>query len=58
MDYGDGSFKEKASCLIANEMRTPQTGKTHEHVVANMERIRSGGERDFFVRQAGSALPF
>ena len=55
MDYGDGSFKEKASCLIANEIANIADGKTRERVVANVERIRSSGEhvffgeRDFFV---------
>jgi len=49
MDYGDDAFREKAFAIIDREIPNIADGKTRERTIANVEKIRSGGGRDFFV---------
>ncbi|MCL2599851.1 MAG: [FeFe] hydrogenase H-cluster radical SAM maturase HydG [Treponema sp.] len=49
MDYGDDAFREKAAALIAREIPNIADAKIRKRAAANVEKIRSGGERDFFV---------
>ncbi|MCL2191109.1 MAG: [FeFe] hydrogenase H-cluster radical SAM maturase HydG [Treponema sp.] len=49
MDYGDDAFREKAADLISREIPGIADGGIRGRVAANVEKIRSGGGRDFFV---------
>jgi len=49
IDYGDDSFREKAAALIAKEIPEIANDKIRQRTVENVEKIRSGAGRDFFV---------
>ena len=49
MDYGDDSFKEKAAALIDSEIPNIAAETIRKKAVENIEKIRSGKGRDFFV---------
>jgi len=49
MDYGDDSFREKAAALIAKEIPEIANEKIRQKTIENVEKIRSGAGRDFFV---------
>ena len=47
-DYGDESFRAKASTVIANEVDNIQSDKIKEYARESIKKIRDG-ERDFYV---------
>jgi 2-iminoacetate synthase len=49
MDYGDDSFREKAATLIAQEIPQIANETIRQRTIENVEKIRSGRGRDFFV---------
>jgi 2-iminoacetate synthase len=49
MDYGDDIFREKAAALIAREIPNIANEEIRRRAAGNVEKIRSGNERDFFV---------
>jgi len=49
MDYGDDSFREKAAALIAKEIPEIANETIRRKTIENVEKIRSGEGRDFFV---------
>jgi len=49
MDYGDDAFKKKASNVIEREISNIANEKIRQKAVENIEKIRSGNERDFYV---------
>ena len=49
MDYGDDVFREKAAGIIAKEIPNIANETIRRKTVENVEKIRSGGGRDFFV---------
>jgi hypothetical protein len=49
MDYGDDAFKEKAAALCAKEIPLIANETIRQRTVENVEKIRSGQGRDFFV---------
>ena len=49
MDYGDEAFREKAAAVIEREITNIADEKTRGRTIANVEKIRSGGGRDFYV---------
>jgi len=49
MDYGDDCFRKKAASIIDREIAEIADEKIHQRTVECMEKIRSGGGRDFFV---------
>ena len=49
MDYGDGSFKEKALTLIEKQIPQITNETIRLKTIENIEKIRSGEGRDFFV---------
>ena len=49
MDYGDDAFREKVFAIIDREIPNIADAKIRERTIANVEKIRSGGGRDFFV---------
>ncbi|MDR1869208.1 MAG: [FeFe] hydrogenase H-cluster radical SAM maturase HydG [Treponema sp.] len=49
MDYGDDSFREKASALIEKEIPRIDNETIRRKTIENIEKIRSCAGRDFFV---------
>jgi 2-iminoacetate synthase len=49
MDYGDDAFREKAAALIDREIPKIASEEIRRRTAGNVEKIRSGNERDFFV---------
>jgi 2-iminoacetate synthase len=49
MDYGDNAFREKAVAIIEKEISQIASEKIRQKTIENMEKIRSGAGRDFFV---------
>jgi 2-iminoacetate synthase len=49
MDYGDTQFKEKAAAIISREIPNIANEQIRLRTVENVEKIRSGAGRDFFV---------
>ena len=49
IDYGDDAFREMAFALIEREIPNIADDGIRGRTVANVEKIRSGGGRDFFV---------
>ncbi|MDR2304726.1 MAG: [FeFe] hydrogenase H-cluster radical SAM maturase HydG [Treponema sp.] len=49
MDYGDENFRKKAAVLIDREVPGIANEKIRGRAAENIEKIRSRGERDFFV---------
>ena len=49
MDYGDDTFREKTRAILEKEITHIANEKIRLKTVENIEKIRSGGERDFFV---------
>jgi len=49
MDYGDDEFRRKSAAVIEKEISNINNEKIREKTIDNIEKIRSGGERDFFV---------
>jgi len=49
MDYGDAPFKEKAFSIIEKEIPNIADETIRRKTVENVEKIRSGKGRDFYV---------
>ena len=49
MDYGDGAFREKAAALIEQELPAIADENIRRRAAENVEKIRRGEGRDFFV---------
>jgi len=49
MDYGDDTFKEKAAAIIEKEIPHIANGMIRKKTIDNVEKIRSGAGRDFYV---------
>ena len=49
MDYGDDIFRQKAAAIIEKEIPHIAGETVRQKTIENVERIRSGNERDFFV---------
>jgi 2-iminoacetate synthase len=49
MDYGDDAFQQKAAAVIARELPDIADERIRGRTLANVEKIRASGERDFFV---------
>jgi 2-iminoacetate synthase len=49
MDYGDDAFREKAAALIGSEIPKIENEQIRQRAAENVEKIRSGGGRDFYV---------
>jgi 2-iminoacetate synthase len=49
MDYGDDAFREKAAKIIENEIPHIVNEKIRQKAAENIEKIKSGEGRDFFV---------
>lgn len=49
MDYGDDVFKEKAAAIIEKEILHVADDSIRQKTVENIEKIRTGAGRDFFV---------
>jgi 2-iminoacetate synthase len=49
MDYGDDAFRKRAAAVIEQEISHIASEAIRLKTVENVEKIRSGGERDFFV---------
>ena len=49
MDYGDDPFREKAAALIAKEIPEIANETIRRKTIENVEKIRAGEGRDFFV---------
>ena len=49
MDYGDDTFREKAAAVIEQEMPQIANEKIREKTTANVEKIKNGEGRDFFI---------
>jgi 2-iminoacetate synthase len=49
MDYGDDPFREKAAAIITREIPHIASDPIRQRTTENIEKIRSGNGRDFFV---------
>jgi len=49
MDYGDAAFREKARAVIEKEVLHIDNEKIRQKTAENIERIRTGAQRDFYV---------
>jgi 2-iminoacetate synthase len=49
MDYGDDDFRKKAAAIIDSEINNIADGRIRQRTVENVEKIRSGAGRDFYV---------
>jgi 2-iminoacetate synthase len=49
MDYGDDAFREKAAAIITREIPHIASDPIRQRTTENVEKIRSGSGRDFFV---------
>jgi len=49
MDYGDDAFREKAAAVISGEIPHIANEQVRKRTTENIERIRSGGGRDFYI---------
>jgi len=49
MDYGDNTFKEKAAAIIEKEVPHITDESIRRKTTENIEKIRSGAGRDFYV---------
>jgi 2-iminoacetate synthase len=49
LDYGDDAFRKKAAAVIEREIPHIASEAIRLKTVENVEKIRRGGERDFFV---------
>jgi len=49
MDYGDDAFRTKAAGIIKKEISNISNERIRARTVENIDKIRSGGERDFFI---------
>ncbi|MDR0494498.1 MAG: [FeFe] hydrogenase H-cluster radical SAM maturase HydG [Treponema sp.] len=49
MDYGDDAFREKAAAIINREIPRIANDTIRRKTAENVEKIRSGNERDFFI---------
>jgi 2-iminoacetate synthase len=49
MDYGDNEFREKAAAIIEKEIPQIANDAIRRKTIENVEKIRSGAGRDFFV---------
>jgi len=49
MDYGDDSFKQKAAAVIEKEIQHIENEEIRKKTIENVEKIRSGKERDLFI---------
>ena len=49
MDYGDDDFRKRASAIIDSEINNIANGQIRQRAAENVEKIRSGAGRDFFV---------
>jgi 2-iminoacetate synthase len=49
MDYGDDAFREKAAAIITREIPHIASDPIRQRTTENVEKIRSGNGRDFFV---------
>ncbi|MDR1840174.1 MAG: [FeFe] hydrogenase H-cluster radical SAM maturase HydG [Treponema sp.] len=49
MDYGDDDFREKSGAIIGKEVPNIANDKIRQKTVENIEKIRCGAGRDFFV---------
>jgi 2-iminoacetate synthase len=49
MDYGDDAFREKTAAIIENEIPQIANDTIRRKTIENVEKIRAGSGRDFFV---------
>ncbi|MCL2070139.1 MAG: [FeFe] hydrogenase H-cluster radical SAM maturase HydG [Treponema sp.] len=49
MDYGDDAFRKSANAIIDNELPKISSEEIRLRTVENVEKIRTGSGRDFFV---------
>ncbi|MCL2185634.1 MAG: [FeFe] hydrogenase H-cluster radical SAM maturase HydG [Treponema sp.] len=49
MDYGDDEFRKKTDIIIKNEIPQIKNETIRKKTIENMEKIRSGEGRDFFI---------
>jgi len=49
MDYGDEPFRKKAAAVIEQEIPHIANEKIREKTIENVEKIKNGGGRDFFI---------
>jgi 2-iminoacetate synthase len=49
MDYGDDVFREKAAAVIEKEIPHIASEQIRRRTAENVEKIRSGGGRDFYI---------
>ena len=49
MDYGDDAFRKKAAAIIEKEIPEIANETIRRRTMENIEKIRTGNERDFFV---------
>jgi hypothetical protein len=49
MDYGDDTFREKAATIIEKEIHHIANDKIKTKTIDNIEKIRRGSGRDFYV---------
>jgi len=49
MDYGDDAFREKAAAIINDEISNISNEQIRKRTEENIEKIRSGGGRDFYI---------
>jgi len=49
MDYGDGVFREKTAAIIEKEIPQIKNDEIRHKTMENIEKIRAGSGRDFFV---------
>jgi 2-iminoacetate synthase len=49
MDYGDETFREKASVILEKETLNIVNDQTRSKTIENIEKIKSGKGRDFYV---------
>jgi 2-iminoacetate synthase len=49
MEYGEDPFRGKAAAIIGREIPHIADEKIRQRTIENVEKIRSGGGRDFFV---------
>jgi 2-iminoacetate synthase len=49
MDYGDETFRKKASAILEKETLNIVDDQTRSKTIENIEKIKSGKGRDFYV---------
>jgi len=48
-DYGDEAFRTKADAVIKNEISNISNEQIRKRTIENIDKIRSGGGRDFYI---------